>query len=167
MNEEPGPRKGWRNHFHIALKGRERFVPVLHASILFAVRGLALLMTLVIFWGVLDVVWLIYERAVTPPVGILRLDDLLDIFGSFLVVLIAIEIFVNIVLYLQEEVIHVRLVLATALMAAARKVIVFDYSKLPVDYVWATGLVILGLSASYWLVHRTIVSELGEDQPPK
>ncbi len=38
-----------------------------------------------------------------------------------------IEIFINITVYLREDVIHVRLVVATALMAVARKVIVFDF----------------------------------------
>jgi uncharacterized membrane protein (DUF373 family) len=71
--------------------------------------------------------------------------------------LIAIEIFVNIVLYLREDVIHVRLVIATALMAAARKVIVFDYATTDVAYVWATGLVIVALAASYWLVHSAVL----------
>ncbi len=44
-----------------------------------------------------------------------------------MVTLIAIEIFLNIVLYLRDDVLHVKLVLATALMAIARKVIVLDY----------------------------------------
>jgi len=59
-----------------------------------------------------------------PPLTILRISNLSDMFGSFLSVLIAIEIFLNITLYLREDVIHVKLVVATALMAIARKVIV-------------------------------------------
>ena len=40
-------------------------------------------------------------------------NDILFSFGTLLVVLIAIEIFVNITLYLKEDVIHVKLVIAT------------------------------------------------------
>ncbi|MGL1835036.1 phosphate-starvation-inducible PsiE family protein [Rhodocyclaceae bacterium SMB388] len=54
-------------------------------------------------------------------------------FAAFLAVLIAIEIFANITLYLRDEVIHVKLVIATALMAIARKVIVLDFSELARD----------------------------------
>ena len=44
-------------------------------------------------------------------------------------VLIAIEIFINIMVYLREDVIHVKIVLATTLMAIARKVIILDPDK--------------------------------------
>jgi uncharacterized membrane protein (DUF373 family) len=147
----------WLNQYECAVRGEERLVSILHKLILIAVRVLAIFMTLVILWAVIDVMWLIYKFVTTPPYGILQINEILGIFGAFLVVLIAIEIFVNIVLYLREDVIHVRLVIATALMAAARKVIVFDYATVDVSYVWATGLVIVALAASYWLVHSAVL----------
>ena len=67
-------------------------------------------------------------------------------------VLIAIEIFVNIIIYLRDDVIHVKIVLATALMAIARKVIIFDYDEISPDYVWATAAVTLAMAIAYWLV---------------
>ena len=73
---------------------------------------------------------------------------------AFLVVLIAIEIFLNITLYLREDVIHVRLVVATALMAIARKVIVFDFKELRFEYILATAAVVLALGVTYWLLTR-------------
>lgn len=44
-------------------------------------------------------------------------SDILATFGAFMAVLIAIEIFINIIIYLREDVIHVKIVMATALMA--------------------------------------------------
>jgi uncharacterized membrane protein (DUF373 family) len=85
---------------------------------------------------------------------ILKITDILDIFGAFLAVLIAIEIFLNITLYLREDVIHVKLVVATALMAIARKVIVFDFSVIGHEHVIATGAVVLALGITYWLIAR-------------
>ena len=49
----------------------------------------------------------------------------------WLSIITAIEIFQNIVLYLRTDVIPVQLVIATALMAIARKVIILDYSEVP------------------------------------
>ncbi len=132
----------------------EPLIAVLNKFVRMAVRALAILMALVIIWGVLDVVWIIYQRLASPPYLLLSIGDILATFGGFLAVLIAIEIFLNIVLYLRESVIHVRLVLATALMAIARKVIVFDYEALTPAYVWSTAAVILSLSIGYWLVAR-------------
>lgn len=47
---------------------------------------------------------------------------MLATFGAFIAVLIAIEILVNITAYLRNDVIQVKIVIATALMAIARKV---------------------------------------------
>ena len=48
---------------------------------------------------------------------------MLATFGAFMAVLIAIEILINITIYLRDDVIHVKIVMATALMAIARKVL--------------------------------------------
>lgn len=45
-----------------------------------------------------------------------------------------------------------KLVVATALMAIARKVIVFDFNKISSEHVMATGAVILALGITYWLI---------------
>jgi uncharacterized membrane protein (DUF373 family) len=75
-------------------------------------------------------------------------------FGAFMVVLIAIEIFQNIILYLRDDVIHVKIVLATALMAIARKVIILDYDELEPMYIFATGAVLVATGIAYWFVHK-------------
>ena len=126
----------------------------LHQVIRIGVKVLAVLMTLLILWGIGDVIWIMVHRLRQPPFLILRMSDILATFGGFLAVLIAIEIFLNITLYLRDDVIHVRLVIATALMAIARKVIVFDYKELSHEYVYATAAVVLALGVTYWLLSK-------------
>ena len=126
----------------------------LHFVIRTAVRLLAVVMAGLILLGVADVIWVLYKKLMTPPVFLLSVSDILATFGAFLAVLIAIEIFTNITLYLTENVIHVKIVIATALMAVARKVIVFDYDELHWEYVLATGVVVIALGATYWMVAR-------------
>jgi uncharacterized membrane protein (DUF373 family) len=82
-------------------------------------------------------------------------NDLLETFGSFLAVLIAIEIFINITIYIRSDVIPVKLVVATALMAISRKVIVFDYKHLDPEYVSASALVLVALGITYMLVKKS------------
>jgi uncharacterized membrane protein (DUF373 family) len=106
----------------------------------------------VIIWGIGDVLWILYEKLTTPPYFLLNINDIFATFGAFLAVLIAIEIFVNITLYLRDDVIHVKMVIATALMAIARKVIVLDYATVDPAYVYATGVTVLALGITYWLV---------------
>ncbi|MBF0233045.1 MAG: phosphate-starvation-inducible PsiE family protein [Desulfamplus sp.] len=132
--------------------GDEVLIQKLHSLIRFAVRVLAIIMTAVIIWGVIDVGWVLYEKLITPPKFLLTISDILDTFGAFMAVLIAIEIFVNISIYLKEEVIHVQIVMATALMAIARKIIILDFTKISSDYVWAMAGVIFSMSIGYFLV---------------
>ena len=115
----------------------------------------AVIMVLVIIWGVADIVYVLYQRLKEPPFLLLEIKDILATFGAFMAVLIAIEIYHNLVLYVQDN--HnsrlaVEIVLATALMAAARKVIVFDYNEMAYHYVYATGAVILALSIAYYYI---------------
>ena len=117
-----------------------------------AVRVLAVLMTAVILWGVFDVVYVLYEHLSSPPFMLLKIEDILNTFGAFMAVLIAIEIFVNIAIYLEENVIHVKIVMATAMMAIARKVIILDLKETTYEMVFAIAAVVLAMGIGYWLV---------------
>jgi len=117
-----------------------------------AVRILAGMMVVVIILGVIDVAYLLHQKAMAPPRFILTINDILATFGAFIAVLIAIEILVNILLYLRDDVIHVKIVMATALMAIARKVIILDYDTMTPMYLFATAAVVLAMSAGYYLV---------------
>jgi len=131
---------------------QEPLIRYLRATIHFSVRVLAVLMTFVILWGVIDVGWVIYLKLTSPPFMMLTINDILATFGAFMAVLIAIEIFINISIYLRNDVIHVKIVIATALMAIARKVIILDFEKITPDYIWAMAAVVLAMSVGYWLV---------------
>jgi uncharacterized membrane protein (DUF373 family) len=130
------------------------FIQILHRAIRLAVKVLAVLMVAVILWGIGDVVYVLYQRIVEPPFLLLSINDILATFGAFLAVLIAIEIFINITMYLKTDVIPVRLVVATALMAISRKVIIFDFEKITPPFVLATAAVVLALGVTYWLISR-------------
>lgn len=121
---------------------------VIHLS----VRVLAIAMTAVIVLGVVDVFYVLYQRLMEPPMYMLEITDILATFGAFMAVLIAIEIFVNITIYLREDVIHVKIVLATALMAVARKVIILDFYEVEMLQVFALAALVLAMSVGYWLV---------------
>ena len=126
----------------------------LHQIIRIAVRVLAVLMVLVIVWGIGDVVYVLYQRLMQPPFLLLQINDILATFGAFLAVLIAIEIFINIRMYLMTNIIPVRLVIGTALMAIARKVIIFDFDQITPQYIYSTASVVLALGVTYWLITK-------------
>lgn len=137
----------------------------LRSVIHWAVRVLAILMVFVILMGVVDVGWTLYQKLVEPPILILTIADILATFGSFMAVLIAIEIFVNITIYLREDVIHVKIVLATALMAIARKVIILDLDTVQPAYLWGIASIVFALSIAYWLVIQLPRFDLAAAKP--
>lgn len=135
-------------------KSEDPFIDFLHKVIRVAVRVLAALMVVVIVWGIGDVIYVLYQRLIQPPFLLLRISDILATFGAFLAVLIAIEIFINITLYLKTNVIPVKLVVATALMAISRKVIIFDFEKITPQLVLGTAAVVFALGVTYWLISK-------------
>ena len=131
---------------------KDPLVQIIRNTVHMAVRALAILMTIVILWGVADVVMVLYQRLMTPPFMMLTISDMLSLFGAFMAVLIAIEILINIIIYLRDDVIHVRIVMATALMAITRKVIIMDFTTITADYMLAVAAVVFAMSIGYWLV---------------
>lgn len=144
---------------------QEPLIEFLTKTIRMAVRAMAILMTLVILWGVADIMWVLYEDLNTgdEPLLMLSMQEILETFGAFMAVLIAIEIFVNITVYLRDDVIHVKIVMATALMAIARKIIILDTEKTEWPMVAALAAVVIAMSIGYYLVVVRDRSDAGED----
>lgn len=135
------------------LVGRESdpLIHRLNQVVVFTVKVLATLMVFVIMWSLVDVLVHIYREIFDTPFVI---EDLFNMLGSFLAVLIAIEIFLNIVFYLKKDAIHVPLVLSTALTAVARKVIILDYQAVSPDHIFGLAAIILAVGITYWLVTK-------------
>jgi Ca2+/Na+ antiporter len=78
-----------------------------------------------------------------------------NVLGAFMAVLIAIEIYHNIILYAEDHRDHrlaVEIVLGTALMAISRKVIVFDFKETTPEHIYGSAAVILALVIGYYLI---------------
>lgn len=149
----------WLHHepgHDLHLEHEDATIRFLHRVIRVAVKILAILMVGVIVWGIGDVIYVLYQRLAEPPFLLLQINDILATFGAFLAVLIGIEIFINISMYLSDNVIPVRLVIATALMAIARKVIILDFENITPPYIYGTAAVVLALGITYWLVTRKV-----------
>ena len=146
-------------HDELSTRHEDRMIRFLHLIIRFCIRILALLMVVVILWGIADVVYVIWEKLWDAPRFLMTVSDIFQLFGAFLVVLIAIEIFVNIRMYLGSDVLPVKLVIATALMAIARKVIVLDFEQTDANYILAIAAVVAALGATHWLLSRENVKD--------
>ncbi|HCM47709.1 MAG TPA: hypothetical protein DIS98_09480 [Colwellia sp.] len=141
-------------HDELPIDHDDPLISFLDKSIKVAIKILAILMVAVIFWGVADVVYVFYQKLIQPPFMLLVLSDIFKVFAAFLAVLIAIEIFQNIILYLRTDVIPLKLVVVTALVAMARKIIIIDFNEVMPMHIFAVGFVVLALGVTYYLVGK-------------
>ncbi|OLP18055.1 hypothetical protein BST81_13580 [Leptolyngbya sp. 'hensonii'] len=117
-------------------------------------RLLSIGMIVVILVALYDLGYFLVQEIATPPFGFNSIT-LIEIFGLFLNILIALEILENITGYLKEQVIQVELVIVTSLIAVARKIIILDFQKTTGIELIGLAIAIASLAFSYWLIHRT------------
>ncbi len=118
------------------------------------------MMMLVVLLATIELGWIIIKDITTPPIILLEIDELLEIFGFFLLVLIGIELLETIKAYLIEHVIHVEIVLVVALIAIARKVIVLDPNKYPPLTLLGIAALILSVAVAYHFIKRRLKSDI-------
>jgi uncharacterized membrane protein (DUF373 family) len=116
------------------------------------VIALITMMVVVVFLSTIELGWIVVKDIVTPPIIMLEINELLEIFGFFLLILIGVELLETIKAYLTEGVVHVEVVLMVALIAIARKVIILDVKELPSLALFGIAALILSIAVAYYLV---------------
>lgn len=116
--------------------------------------SLIAMMALVIFISTIELAVIIVKDILAPPKYWLGVDQLFEIFGFFLMLLIGVELLETIKAYLLENVVHSEIVLEVALIAIARKVITLDVKQYePLSLIGIAALIIT-IGLSYFLIKR-------------
>ena len=97
---------------------------------------------------------------------LIDLDDLMDLFGLFMLVLIGIELLDTIKVYLRKNVVHVEVVVLVAIIAVARKVVVLKIEDLPGASIMGIAVLVLALAGAYYLIKRAGSMFCGSDDEP-
>ena len=118
------------------------------------ITTLMVMMVVTISLATIELGWLIIKDIITPPVILLEINELLDIFGFFLLVLLGIELVSTLKTYLTENEVHVEVVFAVALIAIGRKVIILDVKELSSLSLLGIAAIIISLSVGYYLVKQ-------------
>jgi len=120
------------------------------------VQALMVMMAIVLGFATIDLGWLIVKDLLESPVLLLSVEQLLDIFGLFMLVVIGIELLETIMkTYVTQGQSHYEVVLSVAIIAIARKVIILDLKK--VDSLSLIGIasIVVALTAGYFLMKRS------------
>ena len=119
---------------------------------------LMFMMAVVIFFGTLEVGYLIVIDLLSPPLFMLEVNEFLEIFGQFLLVLIGVELLETINSYHEDRTIRVEIVVIVAIIAIARKVITLDYKTLSSYTFFDVGAAVLFLAITFYLLKKARVS---------
>ncbi|WP_250121840.1 phosphate-starvation-inducible PsiE family protein [Chroococcidiopsis sp. CCMEE 29] len=131
----------------------ESFLKGIHRIENFVSKVLSLALIVVILISLIDLIRLLFQDLMQEPTGFFN-KGLIETFGLFLNILIALELLENIAAYLKKHAIQVELVIITSLIAVARKIIIFDFSKATGIDLIGLAIAIFSLSISYWLIRR-------------
>ncbi len=130
----------------------EQFMKSIHKVENFVSKILSIALIIVILVSLADlIITLVQDLLIFEPQGLFT-KTLIEIFGLFLNILIALELLENVTAYLRKHIVQVELVVVTALIAVARKIIIFDSNKFEKEGLIALAIACLALSAGYFMI---------------
>ena len=130
------------------LPNLEKFEGIITRTLLVLLAGVVLLATF-------ELAWILVRDALTPPVLLLEIHELLDLFGLFLLVLIGIELMHSVKTYIVRREFHLEAVVTVAIIAVARKIIVLEPKELPEGALLGIAALVLALAVAYYGIRRS------------
>ena len=133
----------------------------------FVIFILVLLMGIVILITTLELVFFIIKEIInsfSTSQLLIEKKEMLKIFSLFFNVLIGMELYETVRLYLKEDVFHAEFVLLVGLIAVSRKVIILDYSTLHPAELFAIATLIVVLAGGYYILKLTQRKKFNESE---
>lgn len=114
--------------------------------------ALLVMLVIVVIAGTIDLGTTLVRDLLGMPYGRFDVREMLSMLGLFLVVLIAIELLYVVRLYLEQRHFDVEVVLMVALIAIARKVVVFDLERNDAGLMVGISAVVVSLATALFLL---------------
>ncbi len=119
--------------------------------------GILIVMSTILILAFTDIVYEIVKRIIDAPVFIIDAGGLMDLFSLFLVILIGLELLETVKAYLKEDIVHVEFIILVAIIAIARKAIVWDFNKYSTQELISLAVMIIALGITYFLIKKADV----------
>ena len=116
-----------------------------------AVLFLMVLLMVVVGIATVELGWILLRDVRTPGTLLVDVEEMLGLFGFFLLVLVGLELLTTLKSYLYDRVIHVEVVLEVSLIAVAQKIIILDTRTSGATLGGMAGLV-MALALAFWVV---------------
>ena len=132
------------------------------------VLALIVMMMGVVLLATIELGYILIKDIISPPLLLLDINELLDVFGFFLLILIGVELLETIRAYLLEHVVHVEGVIEVAMIAIARKVIILDLTETTSATLFGIAAIVVALALAYFLrFHRIRKAADKQVNPPQ
>jgi len=129
---------------------------VLHLFTRGIILCLIAMMMLAVLLSTIELFIILLAEILKPPKYILGIDNLFEIFGFFMMILIGLELLESIRTYLADDLLHVEVVFLVAMIAIARKVIILEVKDLDPLQLAGIASIILALALGYYFVKKAI-----------
>jgi uncharacterized membrane protein (DUF373 family) len=129
---------------------------VLHLFTRGIILCLIAMMMLAVLLSTIELFIILIAEILKPPKFILGIDNLFEIFGFFMMILIGLELLESIRTYLADDLLHVEVVFLVAMIAIARKVIILEIKDLDPLQLAGIASIILALALGYYFVKKAI-----------
>jgi uncharacterized membrane protein (DUF373 family) len=131
------------------------FKKVTHGVEVVIIVLLIVMMSGVLILATFELGYYLFHAVANSTNFFIPLDNLMDLFGVFLLVLIGIELLDTIKVYLRENVVHVEVVVLVAIIALARKVVILKIEELSGEIIIGIGVLITTLAVTYYILKKT------------
>ena len=119
------------------------------------ISGILLVISLTLILAFVDIVYEIMQKVMRSPRFIIEASGLMDLFSLLLVLLIGLELLETVKAYLKDDIVHVEFIILVAIIAIARKVIVWDFNKYSVEELLSLAAMTVGLGITYFLIKKS------------
>ncbi|ABA88601.1 hypothetical protein Pcar_1353 [Syntrophotalea carbinolica DSM 2380] len=117
---------------------------------------LLVLMMLAVAVSTIELAIILYKELMKPPFLLLSIDEMIEVFSFFLMVLIGLELVESVKAYLEHEKFTAEIVILVALVAVSRKIIILNYEEMSPEKLLGISAIIISLGGGFYLLRKSI-----------
>ena len=130
------------------------------------VTSLLGMMMFAVLVSTIELAVILVQELLKPPMMLLNVAEMVEVFGFFLMVLIGLELLETIKAYLEEDRVHAEVVFLVGMVAVSRKVIILDYEEMSPGLLYGMSALIITLAAGYFIVKRALEGRPRDQNKP-
>jgi len=124
----------------------------------YLIWGVIIIMLFILILSFIDILYVIWGKLLEDPYLIIEADGLMNLLSIFLILLIGLELLETVKTYLEDDKVHVEFIILVAIIAIARKAIVWDFGTYGKGELISLAAMIVALGITYFLIKKADIS---------